>query len=217
MALDDSHRDPTQVVVGWFNILVDCVKVTNGNAMIVQGLEELAATSSLFCLRTISHLMVIDPMPKIPEDVYRRYTRTIPFETTFNNLLLPHTLGVIHSVFYPIRAEDTILPLPQRPIRWRVQWNSYEPSSDEYVEVACALTKFAWFEYRRSGRPKVPRWLLRFALHSLSRDPLPPASVIADSLSIIAIELGCDIQNIATVKPSDQRCVHIKQVTIALT
>ena len=42
---------------------------------------------------------------------------------------------------------------------------------------------------------KVPRWLLRFALHSLSQDPPPPVPVITASLSIIAIDLGCDISN----------------------
>ena len=215
MTLDDSH--PIQVVAGWFDILIDSVKVTGGSATIVQGLEELAATSYLFCLRALSHLTAMDPMPKLLEDVRRRYTRTIPFKTRFDDPLLSHTLGVIHSVFYPNRTEGIILPLPQRPVRLRVQWNGYEPSSDEYVEVARALTKLAWFEYRRRGHSKVPRWLLRFALHSLSQDPLPPASVIADSLSIIAVELECNVSDVVTIEPLDQRCGHIKQVAIILT
>ena len=215
MTLDDSH--PIQVVEGWFDTLLDCVKVTNGNITIVQGLEELTATSSLFFLRILSHLVVMDPTPKILEDTHRRYTRTIPSETSFGNPLVPCLLGAIHRVFHQNHTQDLALPFPQRWIPCRVQWNNYEPSSDEHVKVACALTKLARFKYQRSQPAKVPRWLLRFALHSLSRDPLPPASVVTDSLSIIAIDLGCDVSDIATINPPDQRCVRIKRVIIALT
>ena len=221
VTLDDF--DPTQIVAGWFDILIDCVNVTNGNAMIVQGLEELAATSSLFCLRMLSNLMVMDPMPKGFEDIRRRYTRAFPFKPNFDGLPFSHTLGVIHSVFCPKHMEGlgnpfrTEGPLARRPDRWRVQWNDYKPSNDAYITVAHVLTKLAQLEYQRSGRAKVPRWFLRFALHSLSQDPLPPASVIVDSLSIIAIELECDVPNAVTIKPLGQKCVHIKQVAIVLT
>ena len=78
---------------------------------------------------------------------------------------------------------------------WRVQWKDYNPSGGEYVIVASALAKLARFEYRRRGRWKVPRWLLRFAFHSLSQHPLPQTSVIVDCLSIIAIDLGCNLTN----------------------
>jgi len=216
MTLDDPN--PIQVAAGWFDTLLDCVKVTNGNVTIVPGLEELTATSSLFCLRMLSHLVVMDPMPKILEDVHRRYTRTIPSETRFGDPLVPCLLGAIHRVFHQNYIGGRILPFPhRRPGRSRVQWNNYEPSSDEHVKLARALTKLAWFKYQRSGRAKLPRWLLRFALHSLSRDPLPPASVVADSLSIIAIDPGCDVPGVVTINPPDQRCVRIKRVIIALT
>jgi len=213
--LDDSH--PIQAAAGWFDTLLDCVKVTNGNMKIVQGLEELTATSSLFCLHMLSHLVVMDPMPKILENICRRYTRTIPSKTSFDDPLLPHTLGIIHSALHTNRTEGLALPFPQRRARWRVQWNDYEPPSDEHIKVARVLTNFARSEYQRSEPAKVPRWLLRFALHSLSRNPLPPVSVVADSLSIIAINLGCDVPDIITMNPPDQRCVHIKRVIIALT
>ena len=85
----------------------------------------------------------MDLMPKIFEDVCRQYTRTIPFKTSFDSLLLFHTLGVIHSVFYPNYTEGLILPLPQYPVQLWVQWNSYNPSRDDYIEVACALMKLA--------------------------------------------------------------------------
>jgi len=197
--LDDSH--PIQAAAGWFDTLLDCVKVTNGNMKIVQGLEELTATSSLFCLHMLSHLVVMDPMPKTLENIRRRYTRTIPSKISFDDPLLPHTLGIIHSALHTNRTEGLVLPFPQRRARWRVQWNDYEPPSDEHIKVARVLTNFARSEYQRSEPAKVPRWLLRFALHSLSRDPLPPVSVITDSLSIIAINLGCDVPDIITINP----------------
>ena len=81
---------------------------------------------------------------------------------------------------------------------WRVQWKEYEPTSDEHIVVARALSKLARFEYRRRGHRKVPRWLLRFAFHSLSQHPLPPTSVIVNCLLIIAIDLGCDFSNTKT-------------------
>ena len=223
MTLDDC--DPIQNVAGWFDCLTSCVEVTNGNATVVQGLEQLAAKSSLFCLHALSHLVAMDPMPKILEDVHRRYTVTFPFRTNFDGLPFPHTLGTIHSVICP--NHSTICPdhteghgtpfriegLARRGFRLRVQWDNYNPSSDVHSVVAHALTKLAQFEYRRSGYAKVPRWLLRFALHSLSQDPQPPASVVADSLSIIAIELEC----VVTIGPMGQRYVHTNQVTVTLT
>jgi len=225
MTLEDC--DPIQNVAGWFDCLASCIKVTNGNATVVQGLEQLAAKSSLFCLHALSHLVAMDPMPKILEDVHRRYTATFPFRTNFDGLPFSYTLGAIHCVLYPGRTEGFGMAFrmegltrrgPRLLDRLRVQWNDYEPSGDVYyTTVACALTKLAQSEYRRRGHAKVPRWLLRLALHSLSQDPQPPASVIADSLSIIAIELECDIPNVVAVGQMDQRYVHTSQVTVTLT
>ena len=214
MTLDDFN--PTQFVGGWFDIFLICTQVTNGNATVIQGFEWLAERSSLFCLHMLSHLVVADPMPKVLEDVRQRYTRIFPSRTDFRGLPASHTLGVIHSVLCSNLTEDlenTLLTEgPMRPIfvvrppRWRVQWNDYRPSGSDHTTIARALTKFAQFEYKRSGQhAKVPRWLLRFALHSLSQDPPPSPSVIFDSLSIIAIDLGCNIQNAITAKPSDHR------------
>ena len=155
MTLDDSN--PIQVAAGWFYTLLNCVKVTNGSVSIIQGLEELTATSSLFCLRMLSHLLVMDPMPEILEDIHQRYTRTIPFETSFADPLVPCLLGAVHRVFYQNYIGGQIFPFPyRRPGRSRVQWNNYEPSSDEHVKLARALRKIAWFKYQRSGRAKLP-------------------------------------------------------------
>jgi len=211
--------DPIQAAASWFDILITSVRVTDGRATIAQGLEQLAATSSLFCLHTLSHIAAMDT-PNILDSVCQRYTRTFPSWTNFDGLPFSHTLGVIHRVFHLINSEGLRAPTrprTQRPVLQRVEWNGFEPSKDVYITVACALAKLAWFEYQRSGQVKVPRLFLRFALHSLSQDPQPPPSVIADCLTIIAIDLKCDVSNVVAVGRPGQGCVCINQVTIALT
>ena len=85
-----------------------------------------------------------------------------------------------------------------------MQWEDYKPSSGEHVVAAHVLAKISQEKYLKSGH-KVPRWLLRFALHSLSQSPLPPTSVIANSLSIITIDLGYDSSTTAAL---DERYVR---------
>ena len=212
--LDDFN--PVQFVAGWFEIFLVCIQVTDGNVTIIQGFEWLAEKSSLFCLHMLSHLVVTDPIPKVLEDVRKRYTRIFSSKSDFDGLQVSHTLGVIHRVLHSNPTEDfgnqLLTEGPMRPLfvseppRWRAWWNNYQPSSDEHTTVARALTRFAQFEHKKSGRrAKVPRWLLRFALRSLSQDPLPPPSVIFDSLSIIAIDLGCKVPSAVTAKFFDQK------------
>lgn len=100
---------------------------------------------------------------------------------------------------------------------WRAQripWEDYKPSSNEHIKVANALTKLARFEYQRRRFEKVPRWILRFALHSLSQDPLPLTSVVVNCLLIVATDIGCGGLNITTL---DERCVRIRWMSAFLT
>ena len=213
MIPDDSN--PSQFVTNWFDIFLKCIQVTNGNVTILQSLERLAETSSLFCLHMLSDVVVADPMPKVLEHIRQQFTRTFPSKTNFGNHPVSHPLGVIHNVFCSSHtesleniflAEGPMGPLAPRVVRWRLQWDNYRPSGSDHAVVARALVKFAQFEYKRSGeRAKVPRWLLRFALHSLSQDPPPSPSVVFDSLSIVAIDLECNVPDGVTVEPSGQR------------
>ena len=237
-----AHPD-TSTVVGSFDTLIGCIKVTDGKVTVVQGLEQLALVSALCCLHTFSCLTVMGMVVSV-EDVRQRYTRAFPSEVNFNGLQFSAALGAIHTVFYQtnkVRGVPTNMSQmtlvtwqAQLPLRdhwwedgkpssderviiadalsgwvprkaWRVQWGDYKPSSGEHVIVARALAKLARFEYRRRGQWKVPRWLLRFAFHSLSQYPLPLTSIIVDCLSIIAVDLGCDFSNIAS---SYERCVY---------
>ena len=187
--------DPT-LVADCFDILIGCIRVINGKAVITQGMEQLAAVAVLCCLHTLSHLMVADPNPRTLGKVRQQYVGAFSGETDFDDLPLSHTLGAIHRVFHPgIRSS-----LRQPP-----QWENRSLSSDEHITVACALTKIARFSHRTRPWGVVPRWLLRFSLHSLSQSPLPPTSAVVSCLSIIAIDLHCDHVG-ATVL--DERCVH---------
>ena len=209
--------DPA-LVVDCFNILFGCVKVIYDKPVIAQGMEQLAMAASVCCLRTLSHLMTKDPTSRILGDSRRRYARVFPFSTDLNDLPFSHTLHLIHTVSYP-----DVHSLSRWYAQRQVRWEDYKPSNNEHAIVAHALTKIARSEYRKRGREialggrmreKVPCWILRFALHSLSRSPLPPAQVVADSLSIIALDLGCDI---STTMALGERYVRVRQTSAFLT
>jgi hypothetical protein len=67
------------------------------------------------------------------------------------------------------------------------------------------MVETAKAKYQQTRPSKVPRHILRSALYSLSLGPSSTASVVADSLTIIAVDLGCDF---STVVVSDERCVQ---------
>jgi len=186
--------DPV-LVVDCFNILVGCVKVVNNHAVTTQGLEQLATTSAICLLRTFSHLSVMDPTSGVLIDIRQRYNRVFPPWTNFEGLPFFHTLGSIHNLFHP--DYDNLL----------FGWDDYSPSSHEHLTVAHALAELAQFEYRRRERRKVPRWILRFALYTLSQDSLPPTPAIINCLSIIAIDLDCDVSSEGAMT-LDERYVH---------
>lgn len=197
--------DPA-LVIHCFDILGGCVKITDGKATIAQGMEQLATVSAMCCLHTLSHLTITDPVTSI-EDLRQRYTEAYPPETNFDALPFSHTLWVIHSIFYktpklrvvlPTRADKMTLITWRARYARRVQWGEYKPSSGEYTITAHSLAKLSRFEYRRRGNRKVPRWLLRFAFHSLSKSPPPPTSAVASCLSIVATDLRCSFSDTTT-------------------
>jgi hypothetical protein len=196
--------DPA-LVAGCFNAFVSCVDISNSfyvfvdytevsHSMVVitQGMEQLATVSALCLLRTISHLSSTDPKSNVLKDVRQRYAKIFPESTDFYGHSFHHTMGAVHSLF--VRSKD-------------FKWSDYKPSTYEHRTVARALVQLALFKYRGTRPNKVSRWILRFALHSLSLDPPPPTSVIADCLTIIAIDLGCSDVSNAGSRVGDERCV----------
>ena len=198
-----TNFDPA-LVAYCFDAFVSCVVVENCKVMVVQGLEQLATVSAECFFHTFSHLWVTDPTSSTLQDVHQRYTKVFPANTDFCGHQFSHTANAIHRVF--IRSGD-----PQR-----FKWGDYKPPVDEHAIVARTLIKVVRFKYQTMRQGKVSRLILRFALHSLSLDPLPPTPIVADCLSIIAVDLDCDVSN-TSATTLDEKYVHISQMTISLT
>ena len=194
-----------------FDILVGCVSITGGKVVILQGSEEFAALSAQCCLRMLAHFTTVDPASGFFEDMRRRYTKTFPIEADFEGLSFYHRLSILHNIFYPSYKRVLLQDLYSRSFhRPRIEWKDHKLSSAEHV----AFVQLARFKYRGNRPQKVPRWILRFTHHLLSQDTLPPASVVANCLSIIAMDLGHTVSNAATM---DDRYVHIWQISTFLT
>ena len=189
--------DPT-LVAGCFDAFVSCIKVgdNKSDVVIMQGFEQLATASALSFFNTVSHLFAMGSTSSVLEDVHQRYLRVFPAQADFHGHRFYHAVNATHCLF--VRSRD----------RRSFQWSDYEPSAHEHAIVAHNLVNAAWFKYQRTQQGKVPRWILRFALHSLSLDPLPPVPVVADCLLIIAIDLGCDLSNTRNMA-LNERCVHV--------
>jgi len=175
------------------DILIGCISVVSGKAVIAQGSEELAEVSAQCCLRTLSRLASMDPTLTVLSDARKRYTRAFPPKIHFEGLLPDHGLVTIHNIFY------SSLP--------KIQWADYRLLGSDQVTLAHTLTKLALRRTLGSfHRQKVPRWILRFALHHLSQDPLPPTPILINCMSIITIDLGYTVPDPTT---PDERCVCI--------
>ena len=203
------------IVANCFDVLFGCVKTINDRVVINQGSEKLATMSALCSLHTLSHLKATYPLPSSLNGIRHRYISVFQPEINFDSLPFSPILGAIHRVFYPTytRRVDYLGDDQQETLyMWfaagvrRVRWENYASSSDKHVVIASALTRLARFESWRRRGAKVPRWLLSYALHSLSQDPSPSASVVVSCLTIIAIDLGCDVPETMT---SDNRYVRI--------
>lgn len=186
--------DPT-LVVDCFEILVDCARGIGNYAAITNRSEQLETVSAVCLLHTFSHLPAADRTSTTLTDVRQRFQSVFPSNTGRDSHPLYHTLGAIHGALYPDRNH-----------RW-LDWSNYKPSADEHIVVARGLSRLTWSEFQREEIRKVPRWILRFALHSLSRDPPPESSVVFDCLLITAIDLECDVLE-DTITSLDERCVH---------
>jgi len=194
------------------DILAGCVSSADqtGQLVIVQGSEELAALSALCCLRTLAHLTTVDPASGVFNDMRRQYSKTFPIwiRVDFQDFPSYHRFCILHRVFHPSHKRGVSEKLytrrhsPDTAYRPEINWYDYKPSNAEHV----ALVQIARFKYQRKQPQKIPRWILYYAGHLLSQDPLPPASVVVDCLSIIAMDLGRTVSNITTL---DERYSHV--------
>ena len=184
------------LVADCFSIFIGCINVGDRKVVIMQGVEQLATVSAACFLRTFHHLSVTGSTSSVLTDVSRRYRKVFPLNADFAGLPFYYTVAKIHASFYQ---------------SWnprQVRWDNYKPSAQEHIQAARNMVEGAQAEYQKTQHRKVPRWILRFTLHSLSLDPFPPTPVVADCLSIVAIDLGCDASDTGLTEP-DERCVHI--------
>ena len=186
------------------DILAGGMSIVGGKAVILQGSEEVVAASALCCLHALSHLTAVDPASSVFKDVRRRYTKTFPIKTNFEGIPSYHRFCVIHNVFYPYRKLIPVLGHePEMVYRPKIQWRDYKLSGTE----PAVLVQLARLRYQGKEPRKVPRWILQFAHHLLSWDPLPPVSVVTNCLSIIAMDLGCTVSNVTAL---DERYAHTR-------
>ena len=177
--------DPT-LVLGCFNVLVNCIGVSDRRVVTTRGLEELAALSAGCFLRTFVHLLTTDPTSSTLANMRKRYHRAFPSMMDFAGLPFRSTMNKIHILFNGLLIS-------------RLSRDDGTPPALERVPFSRDVVDSAWTECQRTRRRKVPRRFLHFVLHSLSMDPPPPVSVVVDCLRIVAFDLGCDPSDIAAL------------------
>jgi hypothetical protein len=193
--------DPT-LVTHCFDVFIGCVSLSNHKVVIVQGLDQLATVSAGCFFRTFHRLSVTDPTSNVLKNLRNHYNRVFPFTTDFRDLPFRHTMIMVHAL------------VTQRWGPRYIGWDDDRPSNQEHVSFARHMVEAAQAGYLQARSMEVPHWILHFVLDSLSLDPPPPVSVIADCLTITAIDLGCDVSNIVVL---ENRCVRILQVPTFLT
>jgi len=183
------------IVADCLNTFISCVSVTDDDRVVVmRGLERLAEMAVTCLLGAISHTLVMHPTPNILEDVYQRYRRVFPSTIDLQGLPFYHTLATIHHL---------IVDIPGGP-----DWHDIDLSIPENISLVHNLVKVAWYQkFGSRSRNNATHWTLHFSLYTLLRDPEPPLSVVADCLSIIGIDMGCNISR-SDVMNRDKRCVR---------
>ena len=183
------------LIADCFNVFAGCVSLNNNGLVVIQGLEQLATVSAGCLFRILCHLWVADPTSTVLVDLRRRYTRAFPSKTYFDGLPFYPAIKVVHALAHGLSH------------RRHFQWDDYKPSIQEHILFARQIAEVARVEYQRVDPVEVPDWTLGFSLHSLCLDPPPPASVVADCLTIVATDLGCDLPTDVSL---DGRCVQKK-------
>jgi hypothetical protein len=195
----------SSLVVGCFGTFISSVKVIDGTIMVMQGLERLASLSAICLFYTFSHLSVMAPSSGVLVDVCQQYVRIFPPNIRFDGLPFHHIIGAVHFTLYQRQWRHQDQGVHRRRVQ-QVQWRDYKLSNQEDIIFIHTLTKLAQSVYQK--KKKVPCWILRFVLHTLSIDSLPSTLVIVNCLSIIATSLDCDIEEIRKVT-QDERYAHV--------
>ena len=189
-AMDLIHFFDPQLAVTYVDVLLNCIDVKDDRITERPGSEKAARVACMCLLRALS---CMDWTAMVDEDMFERYASTISPGANFEELLCRHTMRAIHALLFSHKG-------------YWLDWTDYKPHPTEYVFFANALDHVVRARASLVGS-KVPRWVLRFVLHSLSmslsQDPPPPTPTTIACLSIIAVDLGCNISN--TSGPTPER------------
>jgi hypothetical protein len=192
ITITDFTTFDSDLVMDCFNIFVGCISVSNSKVVVTQELEQLATLSVVCFFQTFDHLSATDRTSSVLADLHQRYDLIFPHWLDFRGLPFFHTMTKIHAL------------IKQGWTPCDVWWADYWPADQEIVPFARHMVEVARAEHQRMQTRKVPRWILRFALHILSLHPPSPPSIIADCLTIIAIDLNHNPSNVPML---DERCI----------
>ena len=181
-----THFDPS-LVTNCFDIFTSCINVVNSEVVTIQGLEELAILSGRSLFRTLHRLSVVDQTSSVLTDVRKRYSTAFHFRQIGpSSTPFRYTMLGVHALF----TKDWI-PCYR-------EWG--RPPEEEQSLFAQYMAEAAQVRYQSMpGNKKIPRWILRFALFSLSLDPPSPTSVVTHCLTMVATDLDCDISTISNL------------------
>ena len=193
--------DPT-LIMDCFDVFIRCINISDGKVLIVHGLEELATVSADAFYRTLHHLATTNPTSSVLADFQQRYHEVFPSGIKFSDLPFHSTMAKIHALANRFGNPRDI------------KWHNYRMSIREHVPFARRMAQAAQEGFKQTEDIKVPRWTLRSALYFLSLAPISPTSVVADCLTIIAIDLGCDV---TTAESLDERWVQVLWMPAPLT
>ena len=178
----------------YWAVLLSCINTDRDQVTECPGSGQVARVASMCLLRTLANLF-----PGVASDFWirQRYVDAIPHAANFEGLSCFYTMSAIHAIVI------------SRNMRRSFEWADYKPCAREHMLFAATLVQAA---YTRA-RGKVPRWILRFAIDSLSRDPPPPTSVILDCLAIIAADLRCNVSSARTTALDKRYVQHSSDFT----
>ena len=164
----------------YFDVLLNSITV-NGAQVVEPGSGQVTRAASLCLIHTLSR---VDPTSEVVIALRHCYISSIPHHANFEGPLCYHMIYVIQILL-------VIKGWGHPPV-----WMDYKPHPQEHGLFANTLVQIT--HKAREHQKKVPCWILRFVLHTLSLDPPPSTSVIADCLSIISMDLGCGIPSTRT-------------------
>ena len=160
----------------------------------MQGLEQLTIVAVNGFLCTLHYLATMDSTSDVLAHLQQHYNNVFSSWVNFTDLLFYSTMTKLHALASRFGNPHDI------------QWSHQRLPIQEHIPFIQYMAQATQEEYQQTQRRKVPQWILCSAFYFLSLGPVAQPCIVADCLTIVATNLGCDILNIVV---SDERCVQI--------